>query len=326
MEDEVIFATTHVDSHGDRLAVSALEDMAAGLREVAVRWTIEHDPTVLPLGRIARARVVELADGEHALLVQPERFEALREITLPGGSQAIEFGVPGHDVSFAVHRHEKRDEYYVAYDRVNFESQDDIHAFLTEVRAVAPFEERVFGRKSLIPDPQLILQLPAAFLTFEATRRIGGKVLDRLGDDIAEDAHRIYQFATTAAVALLKRAIPKGRPVTCVYEVDADPKVQFVVRGDDAQTFEAAIDLERLRELWRQAVDLRDALDAIEVQYLYDGGEWRFNYLLTGQGRIIGTPIALEEANRRMALLIEEAQRLEALEDSEDEVRTDQDG
>jgi len=60
-----IFATTHVDSHGDQLTKEALEDMVTQSRSKHIRVTPEHDPRTPPIGRVVHSKHVELDDGDH---------------------------------------------------------------------------------------------------------------------------------------------------------------------------------------------------------------------------------------------------------------------
>lgn len=303
MDELVVLASTHVDRQGDASTKEALDDWASKLPEEPMRLTVEHDITLPPWGRMARAEVIPDGAGEYYLIGVQEAFPVPRPITLPDGTVALELGSDRDETPLTSRGTVQTDGYAVAFDIHNFEGRDDLRAFLQELRDIAEFRTAGTGRKALVPDPEILLQLPAWLFAGDMARRALGPVADRLGEDLAEDTHRAYVFLTRAAAALLRHARPKGRPATCVYYTPTDPRVEFVVRHQDARVFAQAVQLPRFRELYQEATGLKEALGATEVQYLYseDGG-WRFNYLLTDTGRVIGTPAAVDRTRQELRL------------------------
>lgn len=72
---KAIIATTHVDAHGDKLMLSALESMLDSLSRQTVPVQVEHDPRRPPIGKIVSGNIVELEDSEFGLEVESEIFE-----------------------------------------------------------------------------------------------------------------------------------------------------------------------------------------------------------------------------------------------------------
>ena len=70
------FATTHVDRHGDRMLLSALESLVESASNQYFPVIYNHDPRTPPIGRIAGARIVSLDGGEYAVDGDIELFEA----------------------------------------------------------------------------------------------------------------------------------------------------------------------------------------------------------------------------------------------------------
>jgi hypothetical protein len=67
--------TTHVDLDGERFAPEGLESFIASINDNYLPFTIEHDIRKAPIGRVASARIVPLADGEFAVKGTFEVFE-----------------------------------------------------------------------------------------------------------------------------------------------------------------------------------------------------------------------------------------------------------
>jgi hypothetical protein len=73
-------ATTHVDSHGDRLEPAAIRRLADQGNRAYVPFLVNHDPRVAPAGRLVSSTVEQLEDGELSLNVEAEIFEDGDEI------------------------------------------------------------------------------------------------------------------------------------------------------------------------------------------------------------------------------------------------------
>jgi hypothetical protein len=291
---EMLIASTRLDAHGYLITEQALQELAAQIHEQPIRMTTEHDRTQPPWGRMAAARVIRAEDGELELWGRPERLVEEGLLTLPDGAACYSvFGFPGDNRPLAAKSRADPNVLHLEYDPVNFESPEASLLYVMELKDVANFESSLISRKSMIPDPLLIVQLPAVIVIGDLARRIVAKVGDRVGEAVGDDVTRIYLFATRAPIRLLQLARPKGGPVTCIYEVHDGLSVSFAVRGNDARTFEQAVDLERFRELYGRAQELRDSLAATEVQYLYSGERgWELNYLITASGTVIGKRVA----------------------------------
>lgn len=70
-----LMATTHLDLHNERLAKSALIGMAEQVRRTYVPVMWNHDIRFPPLGRVVRADVISLPDGEFGLETESEHWE-----------------------------------------------------------------------------------------------------------------------------------------------------------------------------------------------------------------------------------------------------------
>ncbi|WP_447956996.1 hypothetical protein [Vreelandella sp. EE7] len=95
-----IMATSHPDKHGDRLARSALDQLADSVCNSFIPMNVEHDPRGGPCGRVLSAEVRERADGEYEVAADVEIFEGTiakiqdgREVvqnrTQPSGTLAV---------------------------------------------------------------------------------------------------------------------------------------------------------------------------------------------------------------------------------------------
>jgi hypothetical protein len=68
-------ATTHVDLHGERLSLEALNSLANQINERYLPINVNHDIRQPTVGRLVSAEVVKMADGEYAVDGIGELFE-----------------------------------------------------------------------------------------------------------------------------------------------------------------------------------------------------------------------------------------------------------
>ena len=73
-----IASTTHIDRHNERMAKSALDDMAKQIKEKFIPQLIEHDPNQ-HIGVLLYGEVFRLKDGEYALGIVSGIFENKKE-------------------------------------------------------------------------------------------------------------------------------------------------------------------------------------------------------------------------------------------------------
>ena len=72
---DLVFATTHVDAHGERLAYEALQGIVDAVSRAYIPVGVEHDPRIPPRGRVRSASIRETSDGEYEVVAEAELFE-----------------------------------------------------------------------------------------------------------------------------------------------------------------------------------------------------------------------------------------------------------
>ena len=74
-EERITISTTHVDRHGDRITLRAFRGLVDGSPGLYFPVGVEHDPRIAPVGRLKKLEIVELDDGEFALVGTSDLFE-----------------------------------------------------------------------------------------------------------------------------------------------------------------------------------------------------------------------------------------------------------
>jgi hypothetical protein len=171
---EAIFATTHVDRHGDKLTHEALLGVVEQIRQGCVPMMFNHDPRVPPIGRLVDAEVRELDDGEFALVSISEVFEPGDE--LPPLSDSREMSI----------RRFSEDAVHVVYDRSYLNS--DERAILDALEALDSIKMEEEGKKALEPVSILLIGLMAAGGAIAAgfLNKLGADAWDYLREKLKE--------------------------------------------------------------------------------------------------------------------------------------------
>src|SRR5574337_329837 len=99
-----IMATTHVDRHNERLSLEALQSMKRHIDSAYLPFIFNHDPRCPPLGRVVRAEITTLADGEHAIEAEVEIFEPGEQLVLDEGRAVQYRPLPGDGFVLTVDR------------------------------------------------------------------------------------------------------------------------------------------------------------------------------------------------------------------------------
>lgn len=187
-------ATTHLDRHGERFTLGALETMVEQSNRQVIPLGAEHDPRIPPLGRVIITELVELEDGEFAVEGVAEIFDEDFENLTDTGNREIPV------------RKYKKGIFKVISDR-NFrdeESKKNIED-LKNILNNAQIEEEI--KKSL--DPISILTIGGAFilggiangffgeLGADAYRALKEKLKDIYNRPIVEGQEKLFTFDTT---------------------------------------------------------------------------------------------------------------------------------
>src|SRR6266540_2079475 len=140
MPTTTLAATTHVARDYTHLTKEALEEFAQSYnRDRVLPLNIEHDLTLPPVGKILRAWVAPLEDGEHGLFVEFDEFDQRGVISLPGGAELIVERSSSDQRPFISLHTTAPAQLDVAVDLANFATREDYQALFAALDAEVPF-------------------------------------------------------------------------------------------------------------------------------------------------------------------------------------------
>ena len=210
-----IAATTEVDRHNCQITKEALENAMVFINEgkYVPGVGLEHDHSVMPIGKTIKGQIVPYRDGEFAAQIHQDIFfdEFKERITDTG--EKVYIGESQYDHRpFADTEKDDISKLEISIDPVNFlqEDYEELIQYITD-DCDANYQDII--RKSLIPDPEIVFTLAAGTLMFWT----GKKALEKLADNVATDIASCYTRIKKAAVKFAQYAIPKNRPITYVF-------------------------------------------------------------------------------------------------------------
>lgn len=307
MERKTILATTHVDRHSEKFSKEVLETMVEDINNDnrAILNTIEHDLTIPPYGKITRAELELREDGEYQVVAINEYFENIEWLKLDDGTKIFKQGSAKDRRPFRNRYDEFDENYSIGVDWNNFEPKSEYEKYFEDIRkdTDVDFSSGLFGRKSYIPDPEIIIGIAKIIGTYLVAKKVFGKIEDKVGDIAAEEIEKFYQFIKSAIINGVKYLKPSNRPITYFFVLSKEPLIEFVAKTNDADKLISALTIENIEETLNSVAELLNKFGATRIQYILDDNEWKFNYLLTNEGEVIGTKKSLSRRATRINLL-----------------------
>jgi hypothetical protein len=313
-----IIATTHLDAHNEIISREALEDSAESVNKGnKPLLTIEHDVTIPPYGKMLTATVEKQDDGEYQLVAESEIFDDAEWSSLDNVKLFRQESKTNSSSFVDEYAGILPDGYEVMVGRINFQSSDIENTFFSEAKESTDLEftynDNIL-RKAAIPDPEIIIKLAQSLISLLLARDIlkivVDKTLDKVSDKVTDDFAKFYEFVKTTILKYAKYAHPKNRPITYVFVVPTEPRVELVAKTSKPNFVLDAITLEKIRDAIENAEHFEKIIGATKIQFLLnENGDWEFNYLLTKTGGVIGTEKAYSNRAKKFELLVSKTQK-----------------
>lgn len=294
---QIVLSSTHVDQHGQMMTKEVLEMGAETINSGRrPRIGVEHDMTLPPLGRISNAEVIHGEDGAFYLVAFQEFFDSAEEITLNDGEVVIKEFFSTGGTPFAEVKTEISDKIVISIDPQNFENYQDADNFYSELQKESEIEFEKIGlsRKSFISDPELVFQFAEnsiyLFFGYKIAQKILKKTTDKLAEKVSDDLASTYDLIKKGVAKMIKRANPKNRPITYIFEFPAPIQIELIAIDKSPEAIVNALKKDTLIKLEKKLDELTYKFDVEKIQFeLNDKGKWELNYLLTINGESIGT-------------------------------------
>lgn len=288
-----IIATTGVDSQNQELPLEALAEYAETFssNSAAVKMGINHDRTMLPVGKILSGSLKQLNNGEIALEVLIDDFaDQFVPCEGPNG-ETLYFAESSCDSRpFIDHQSKLQDVLIIMMNPLNFDQKDynDIVTYLCR-DCNAQFETTF--SKSWEPNPEIVFNVVAGFLIVFFGKQTWSKTSDKLSDAVSDDIIKCYGSIKKAIKRIAQKIKSCGQ--TAYIFIEPNQPVELVIKAKNADTVLLA--LEALREYGIsqkiQQFNRYTNGNLKKIQFVYDEEKpkWEMTYLTTNTGQVIGT-------------------------------------
>jgi len=279
---EAVAATTHAVRKVE-LTKEALEDVAENINRSGLPSHAEHDLTRPPIGRVARAWVEQLDDGEWACWVEAEIFDGIPVLAFAGSPPILALPAPVAPEAGVLE---------INADPTNYRRPELLEEIVETARAAGEVEaDATLVRHSELPDPYLVIVLGSASVAaYWFTKSFFTKMAEPLAEEVGQDLAHVYRAFKRRIAALVASGEPAdAEPVTALHltvPVDGrDVEVEGSLRSRSEANVEHFLDsgqglLEAAQALLA-TLPCRGETTKLHFHFDPPEGEWQFAYGLT---------------------------------------------
>lgn len=283
-----IIATSGKDRHNQQIPEEELLEIAEEINagNAAIRLGVEHDPTILPIGKIVNAKMLTINENEIAIEAEIDEFlNDFSKMIGPCGD-AWYVGESKLDTRpFVQYTHDNKGNILFSINPIYFQDKDfeDIKGALEQEEIQV--EENI--QKAFSPEIQLVIEVVERLMVFLLIKKSTEKIADAVADDIVG----LYSSLKKGIQLFFCRLSESCKKVV-VLSAPNSP-IELVVTANDADlvinAYEKLENLDIQSEIQKYETYFGDTIDKIQYLYTKEDNEWKVNYLTTKSGKSIGT-------------------------------------
>lgn len=283
-----IIATTGKDRHNQQIPEKELLDIVQKINEekASIRLGVEHDPTLLPIGKIVSAKMISI--GENEMAIEAEIDEFINDFDKMMGPCGDTWYVGESKLDtrpFIQNTHDYKGNILFSINPLYFQNKDfeEIKRILEQEEIKV--EENV--QKAFLPEIQLVVEVVERLLLFLLLKKSTEKIMDA----IADDAVKLYSLLKKG-ISLFFNNVSEHCKKVVVLSAPNSP-IELVVCANDADlvinAYEKLEKLDIQSEIQKYETYFGDTIDKIQYLYTEEDNEWKVNYFTTKSGKSVGT-------------------------------------
>ena len=282
-----IIAATGIDRQNQNISASELANVAEYLTEnpQSVRMSVNHDITVLPMGKVIGAKLIETPDETVLEALIDEFVYEFDKVMGPDGT-VIFCGQSKIDCRpFVQYGESSSNNLSFSLNPIHF-SEEEFMAVMDEFQEYG-IEIKTTIQKAWSPGIEVLIITVKGVLIYLITK----KTLDKLADEVSSDIVKCYSLIKKGIMSLFRK-FSKHKEKTLILS-EPDQPIELIVRSKDAETvmiaFEKLSESSILELVQKYESFLNDEIDKIQFIYTDKNKNWKLNYLTTKSGKSIGT-------------------------------------
>ncbi len=298
MTNKVTVSSSSKDLHGD---THSLDMLTKGVETIngttKMRMLINHRRDLPPIGYWDNA---ELDEHNSVYLLKAEQIFYSKRETITDKPGLIKESFD-KSIAFIQRPFEDNQPLTLTIDKNNFKSWDEVKSITETIinETEQPVEVNHDVRKDLIPDPRLIVTLTTYYsviypLIKPFLKKMGEKIAEDIADDIYEKSKtKIKGFLTDIKkqiTTVRKKALPQNKKLITIFEIPGKPYIELHAITDNADLIIKSLNEKKIFKIHQQLNELSEMVNITEAHFkLNEKGNWKFTYLITEDGAIIGT-------------------------------------
>lgn len=283
-----IIATTGKDRHNQLIPEEELLVITQKINEgnASIRLGVEHDPTLLPIGKIVKAKMISINENEIAIEAEIDEFINDFDKMMGPCGDTWYMGESKLDTRpFVQNTYDYKGNILFSINPIYFQNQDFEFIKRTLEQEEIKVEENV--QKAFSPEVQLVIEVVEGLLFFLLFKKSTDKITDAIADDIV----KLYSLLKKG-ISLFFNNISKHCKKVVVLSAPNSP-IELVVCADDANlvinAYEKLEKLDIQSEIQKYETHFGDTIDKIQYLYTKEDNEWKVNYFTTKSGKSVGT-------------------------------------
>ncbi len=290
MKHRIISITTHVNKRNERFTKGALESAAdlSNSKKDAVKFGLEHNNTIPPLGQVLPNAKVELRpDGEYQLLQEGLEYDSINRIGTFDNTELLR-STSSEEKLLPFAKNPPHENLKFSFDRINF-GIEEFENLSNEITSDGfDFQEKL--RYQEIPLPEIIVSLPA----YIALYLFGKPFLNKFGEKSGEISAAALTAATkkisTIISKFIENSFPKKGKKYILLSYSGVIQIEFAIEIEKASDIFLTLDENCFENEIEKAIKLNDKYDVSHIQfYSSNGSSWELSYMLCKDGSIIGS-------------------------------------
>lgn len=283
-----IIATSGKDGHNQQIPEEELLEIVQKINEenASIRIGVEHDPTLLPIGKIVKAKMISINENEIAIEAEIDEFiNDFNKMIGPYGDTWY-MGESKLDTRpFVQNTHDCEGNILFSINPIYFQNRDFEFVKRTLEQEEIKVEENV--QKAFSPEVQLVIEVVERLMVFLVLKKSTEKITDAISDDVV----KLYSLLKKG-IRLFFNNVSEHCKKVVVLSAPNSP-IELVVSANDADlvinAYEKLEKLDIQLEIQKYETYFGDKIDKIQYLYTKEDEEWKVNYFTTKSGKSVGT-------------------------------------
>jgi len=309
MGEKLIIRSSTADKHGDFIPLEQMKSYVETVNgEQKLRYLANHRRDLPPLGFLDNAEIQQKENVYHTL-VEPIVFANRTEVDWDENLLCED---SGQTVTFIKRDFDDLKKLRVTMDKNNFSSFDSYQQTGKRIAGVFGDEVELKGsmRKNYLPDPQIVFTLAGYYavlypLIKPFLKKMGEKLAENITDDVYELAKSTSKkmFSKIADTVRIARTnlIPQNKALLTIFEIPGETDIELQVKSNDPNHIIKAISEKQLFKMHQKVHELQSKVGISEICFVFNlKCKWDFMYLITKDGKVIGSKVAFKKRDRLM--------------------------